>query len=262
MNEDVFSPPAGGLDLCIEQFTANISEGDCPNLRVPLLRGINHAAHRAIIFRPRCKLWSCPVCSRANAWVWAFRANAGAHALYDAGETMDFVCLTSHERLSPEGSWWVAPKAWSKLQNRVRRIVANWQYYSVPEVQPGTARVHFHLITNAQMEKQWWKDNARECGFGYMSDAKEVYDLGGVVGYAAKYLTKTLGDTVPPRTRRVRTSRGWPRAPAREPPEDWKFELIPRGKQMSEVAASLENAGYSVVFAGSKSAWGYVDFDN
>src|SRR5690554_74898 len=91
-----------GLDTLIEQFDAD----DCPNVRVPWMRGINRQAGRVLFFRPRCKQWSCPVCGRANAWLWAFRAHDGAKKLYDSGKPIRFVTITPHERLSPGASWW------------------------------------------------------------------------------------------------------------------------------------------------------------
>ena len=255
-------PPAsaGGLDLSLEQFdaTGGIDANDCPNPRVPWMIGTNPTTAKAVVFRPRCKLWSCPVCGKSNAWAWSFRANAGAHALYDAGASVDFVCITSSAKLSPAQSWWVAPKAWMKLQARVRRKVHSWQYFAVPEIQPGTRRVHFHMLTTANLPERWWKDNAAECGFGYISDKEEVWSLGGVVSYVSKYLTKSLDEEMPPRTRRIRTSRGWPRD-LKEPPEGWDFIMLPRDTPLERAVMALTADGYHVEIKGSKSAWRYVE---
>lgn len=207
--------PRSGLISSIEQFDGPI---DCPNQHVPYLLGINHVAVKAVIFRPRCKMWSCPVCGRANAWLWAFRAEHGAHTLYDAGKTISFATITSHEKLTPQQTWWVAPRAWMKLQARIRRAAGPYEYYSVPEEQ-GSGDMHFHMLITVALGERWWKDNARECGFGYQNDEKEVWKEGGVTRYVVKYLGKSLEiTTMPPRTRRVRTSRNWPKLPEREPP--------------------------------------------
>lgn len=207
--------PRSGLISSIEQFDGLV---DCPNQHVPYLLGINDVAVKAVIFRPRCKMWSCPVCGRANAWLWAYRANHGAHSMYDAGKPLAFLTITSSNKITGEQSWWVAPKAWMKLQARMRREYGQYEYFLVPEVQERGA-VHFHGIFTVPIGKRWLKDNASECGFGYMDDAKEVWSEGGVTGYVVKYLAKSLDiTTMPPRTRRVRTSRHWPKLPEREPP--------------------------------------------
>lgn len=250
-----------GLISSIEQFDGiqqAIDSGDCPNSRVPWLAGVHTSTRRALIFRPRCKSWQCPVCGAQNAWKWAFRANDGAHQLYDGGAALDFVAVTSHEKLTPGQSWWVAPKAWMKLQARARRKVGQFEYFSVPELQKN-GRVHFHLITTAKLSKRWWKDNARECGFGFQSDREEVWSLGGVVGYMSKYLVKSLETTnVPKGTRRVRTSRGWPKAKAREPPDGWYFFNLPKNADLNRLTARFESFGYEVAMKGSKSSWRYV----
>lgn len=253
-----YSPAEGGLMSSIEQFDGPI---DCPNTHTPYMLGINDVTGRAIVFRPRCKMWSCPVCGRANAWLWSFRANAGAHQLYDAGKPLSFATITSSEKLTAGGSWWVAPKAWMKLQARIRRAAGAYDYFSVPEIQQN-GRVHFHIIITVKLTKRWWKDNAKECGFGYMSDAKEVWSAGGVTGYVVKYLTKTLtGIEVPKLTRRVRTSRGWPKLPERDPPADWRFMMIPKQESIWQTYYWLYNRGYEVRMAGSKTAWQYVTQD-
>lgn len=248
------NPRAAGLDDNTEQFDG----ADCPNTRVPHLCGINASDNRAVIFRPRCKMWSCPVCGKMNAWAWSFRGRDGAHALYDAGKPMSFVTITSHERLTPGQSWWVMPKAWMKLQARVRRQVGKFSYFQLPEL-TDALQPHLHMICTAMLSKDWWKDNARECGFGYMDDAQEVWKLGGVIGYCMKYLTKTLThNAIPAHTRRVRTSRDWPKASPRDPPPDWQFLKIPKKTPILNYAQRLEDNGLTVHIMGSRSAWSIV----
>lgn len=250
----ILSLPPKGLDLFIEQFDGR----DCPNLRVPWMTAINTAAGQALIFRPRCKMWSCPICGRANAWVWAFRAQDGAKELYDSGKPIRFVTITPHERLSPGASWWVMPHAWMKLQARVRRATNGFEYLCVPELHKSN-KVHLHMLTTAPLSKRWWKDNARACGFGYQNDAQEVWSVGGVIGYVEKYLMKGLTDSVPKGTRRVRTSRGWPKSETREPPPGWEFSLVDRNVNVEYLAEAYRLRGLRVAITGSKSSWDYVD---
>lgn len=270
MNENaLISVPRSGLDSSSEQFDVlsdktdqndvfTYQPKDCPNTKVPYLLGVNAGARKAIIFRPRCRMWSCNVCAVTNTWVWSYRANAGAHELYDRGHSMHFATVTSHEKLNARQSWWVLPKAWMKLQARIRRETGGYEYFVVPELHKN-GRVHLHMITTAPMEKRWWKDNARECGFGYQDDVGEVRELGGVTRYVLKYLTKAVAVAdMPKGTRRVRTSRTWPKTPPMPKPDGWTFETIATNVALNEVAAAYWDTGYSVVMAGSKSSWKYV----
>lgn len=151
------------------------------------------------------------------------------------------------------------PKAWAKLRARAQRATGGMEYFAVPELHK-SKKVHFHMIVTAKLTKKWWKDNGRECGFGFRNDAKEVYELGGVASYINKYLVKSLSvESVPKGTRRVRTSHGWPRAPDRDPDPDWTFSLVERDTNVEYLAQAYENMGFSVALAGSKSAWTYVE---
>lgn len=154
------------------------------------------------------------------------------------------------------------PKAWMKLQARLRREVGPFEYFQVPELHE-SGKPHIHMITTAKLSERWWKDNGRECGFGYMSDVQEVWSDGGVVSYVLKYLTKTITETPVPRgTHRVRTSRGWPKPPDRASPEGWEFSVIPKRKPLLEVGERLERDGITVHFLGGRSAWSVVNANN
>lgn len=150
------------------------------------------------------------------------------------------------------------PKAWMKLQARVRREAGKFSYFAVPELHK-SRKVHIHMLITADVSERWWKNNGRECGFGYQNDKQEVWETGGIIGYVMKYLMKSLHvDEMPPRTRRIRTSRDWPKSPARDPPPDWEFHLIPRKQPLMEAANRLEDEGYTVHLLGSRSAWSVV----
>lgn len=152
------------------------------------------------------------------------------------------------------------PKAWMKLQARVRRAVGPFAYFRVPELAENE-KPHFHMITTAKLSEKWWKDNARECGFGYMSDVQEVWSDGGIVTYILKYITKTFTETpLPKGAHRVSTSRDWPRQEYK-PPGDWTFKPLPKKAQLDLLADQLDGYGYSVFFAGPRSAWQIVRGD-
>lgn len=258
VNADGFLHSSGDSPLDLNKNNSTVKE--CSNGKAPYLLGLSANTKRAVIFRARCKMWGCPECAQTNAWVWSFRASEGAHALYDKGHSIDFVTITPHEKLSSKGAWWVMPKAWMKLQARLRRTVGTFQYFQVPELHE-SGKPHIHMITTAKLPESWWKDNARECGFGYMSDVQEVWSDGGVITYVLKYITKTFTETPMPKgAHRVRTSRGWPKH-EREPLGDWTFKPIPKGPQLDLLANQLEGFGYDVFFAGPRSAWSLVRGD-
>jgi hypothetical protein len=171
---------------------------------------------------------------------------------------MSFVTITSNEKLDPKGSWWVLPDAWKKLHARIGRKTDGHQYYAVPELHKSD-KVHLHMLTTATMRKKWWKDNARECGFGYQNDVQEVVAVGGVGSYVTKYLNKTLQfSNLKPGTRRVRTSQQWPKLPPMAEAEGWEITLMGT-EPLNCAVAELQRRGFMVRFAGSKSAWGVID---
>lgn len=249
----VLSRAEGPLDLNKNNSTVK----ECTNANTPYLLGISASSRRAVIFRARCKMWSCPACAVTNAWVWSFRASEGAHRLYDRGQAIDFITITPHEKLSASGAWWVMPKAWMKLQARIRRVTGSFEYFQVPELHE-TKKPHIHMITTAKLSETWWKDNARECGFGYMSDVQEVWSDGGVITYVLKYITKTFTETPMPKgAHRVRTSRGWPKQD-KAPIGDWTFNPLPRKTQLDLLGDQLDGFGYTVFYAGPRTAWEIV----
>jgi len=78
------------------------------------------------------------------------------------------------------------------------------------------------MITSADIETRWYKDNARACGLGYEADVVAI--LAGVEcgGYMIKYLTKAIAVIGWPKYwRRVNTSRKWPKPEEPETPYDW-----------------------------------------
>lgn len=224
-----------------------------------MLLGINHEQRKAVIFRPRCKLWACPACAQTNKNLVTFRADHGAKLLAAQGHDLTFLTLTSHEKLRPEASINVFPKAWGKLRDRASYAAGGMQYFSVPE-RHKSRRVHAHLIVTAVLSKKWWKDNARACGMGYQSDVQEVAWLGGVGFYIAKYVGKSItGGDWPKGYRRYRTSKGWPKLPDLESDPAWEFEKLPQDAAISHEMALLRRRGYTVALMSHDTAWDFVD---
>lgn len=250
--DDGISSPEGGLILY------RISTQICTRPNVPVLRGINHVRSEVMFFRPNCGCWDCPHCSELLARKWRYRAVNGLRQLEDAGSRADFVTITSHEKLDHAGSLRVLPAAWKKLRIRIVRAAGKCEYFQIPEFHKN-GRVHFHMLTTAILPQKWWKDNARQCGFGFMSDVQEVKQLGGVSNYVGKYLTKMLQNwNIPEHFRRVRTSQGFPKLPDMPPNPEWQFDVLPRQLSLQTAVNAAQLDGYAVIVTNGTDAWDIV----
>jgi len=170
-----------------------------------------------------CNAWSCPECRARLKDRWVLRALHGSKLLADGGAVLYFATITSHENLKTFGACAaVFPDAWAKLHKRLNRTTDKREYFLVPEKHKD-GRMHVHAIWTFPVNTRWLKDNGRECGFGYKNQIggrghvdEPITDLPRIGQYVGKYLTKSLGDGVPARFRRVRTSKGWAFAPEPE----------------------------------------------
>lgn len=233
---------------------------NCETPGRPYLIGVNSGEKRAVLFQPRCKLWSCPICGQTNKARWTIRAYQGVKVLIERGKEVDFLTLTSHERLDPIGTIIVFKHAWDQLNKRIRRAVPNYSYLLVPE-QHKDGRLHAHLIETSGLPKRWFKDNARECGLGYEVDVDTIRSPEGGAFYVAKYLGKQLeAQQWPKGFRHVRTSRDFPPLPALEKLEGWEWRPLKKNESLEEIEARYCEAGFHIIRAGSHSAWEYVQY--
>lgn len=253
-NPSEFVPPEGGL-IVYRTFTP---DGGCQTPNRPMLKAVNPDTREVLFFRPLCKTRSCSYCRQILAKRWVIRAVEGAKVLSSVG-VLDFLTVTSHEKLDPSGSLAVLPKAWKNLHRRVERASGDQPaYYAVPE-QHKNGRWHMHAIINVHLSRKWWKDNARSCGLGYQSDVQEVHSLGGVSFYVTKYLTKTLQNSnLPKGAKVVRTSHNWPPLPELPMPPGWTFRQLGKRELNLETDRYL-NLGYSVVLADADGAWDWLE---
>lgn len=248
-----FQSPAGGLIIY------RVTQQGCTTPNRPYLKGVNQTTKQVLFFQPDCKSWSCPHCAEIRKKRWQWRATNGVTLFLVDNREIDFVTVTSHEKLTPAGSVAVLGGAWNKLNRRVKRASENHDYLLVPEFHK-SGKVHIHLLTTAVLKKKWWKDNARACGFGYQSDVQEVASLGGVSAYVAKYLTKMLQNSnLPKHFRRVRTSNGWPKLPELPPHPDWQFSLVKPDIPLAFIEKTYVAQGYRVVLADGISAWDWIE---
>jgi hypothetical protein len=221
--------------------------------------GYNAQTLQAVLFRPRCKLWSCPYCAQVNTNLWAVRAYFGAQAYAEGGITISFLTLTSHEKLTPQQAMWVFPRAWKKLSQRARRAADQFSYLMVPE-KTKKGVIHVHAIETSCLGTEWWSDNARASGMGYKSDESEVRTSQGSAAYVVKYLSKSLVvEDWPARFRRIRTSRDWPPLPELVSPVGWEFASIPLSEPLDQVYKRYEARGYDIRILSSALAWALID---
>lgn len=200
----------------------NPTQALCETPFRPYMKACDYASKTVYFIRPDCKTWGCKPCAARRAAVWRHYAHFGGDALLGAGMELAFVTLTSHEVVrSVTAGVAVWRKAWPKLSARWRRRSPGAQYFYVGE-QKKAMNFHVHMVTSANIETRWYKDNARACGLGY--EAKAVPVLSGLEcgGYITKYLTKAIAILDWPKYwRRVNTSRKWPKPEKPETPYDW-----------------------------------------
>lgn len=235
-------PAAGGLTSYYEQFLAS---GFCTRSKAPRVLGWQEAQKQAVIFRPPCNMWSCPECSPTLRAKASIRAYLGALWALETDRPLNFLTLTSHEKLNPWRAWEVFPGAWNKLNQRARRVEPDGQFFAVREFQRN-GRVHLHAITTWGMEERWWKDSGRACGLGYIADLEAVRSPPGAGAYALKYLLKQVTQPFNKGTRRYNASRGWPPLPELQKADGWQFDPIPRNLTTEYVMREWQEQGFDI----------------
>lgn len=250
-----FLSAEGGLSI----YRTIRRDAICSAPNRPTLRAVNSTSKQVIFFQPACGSWLCPACARKNSRKAILRALHGYEVLSGQGHRIDFLTITSHPKLDPSGSYSVLAKAWDVLRKRIKRAAQHHDYFLVPE-QHKDGRWHAHAITDAILVERWWKDNAAECGLGYMSDVSEVQSIGSVGGYVAKYTGKMLQNSnFPKGARRLRLSHTWPELPPMIEPEGWQFSTLPRTKSLQDEIDVLTASGHTVVMADDVSSWHWID---
>lgn len=184
--------------------------------RAGILIGWDDGARQALVARANCDSWSCPDCRKRMAERWGLRAEMGAREVLRRGDCLDFVTITSHEKLrdftASESVW---RDAWSALYAALKRRNHRLAYIIVPEKHKD-GRMHVHALWNAGVSQKWLKDNARKRGLGFQCKIIHVDASGCAQKYIVKYVGKSLGDNVPAHFRRVRVSENWADIPKPE----------------------------------------------
>jgi len=174
-----------------------------------LLIGWHSSGQYALVARANCDSWKCDECALRMANNWGVRAEMGTRLLIKQGYQVDFITITSHEKLPDfEATERVWRDAWGALYNALKRKNNALAYLMVPE-RHKSGRMHIHGIWNAGVSQRWLKDNARSRGLGYQCKVIHISNSGGSAKYITKYVGKDLHTDYPLRFRRVRCSNNW-----------------------------------------------------
>jgi hypothetical protein len=207
----------------------------------------NEGINRVILFRPNCKQWQCEYCGQQRARWFMVVAAHGHEALEANGHQVNFATITSRAaiRTVTQGivTW---RKNWPKLLRRMKRAGGYCAYLQIPE-QHKDGAYHVHLLATSSINERWLKDNAAECGFGYIADYEPVREAGKAATYVAKYLTKDSHSLQWPKYfRRVNTSRNWPRPEPLQKNDHWAVTMVKKGTSVYAAKLVQELRGYTV----------------
>lgn len=207
-----FSPDHREGLTFLEQLTVFASEGRCSNAFSTFLFHVGETG--LITFgQASCKQWKCPECALKNTKRWIARIIDGINKL---GGDWYFATVTAHK-------WWRGEKSlinlranWHKLRKRMAReakktgvemaYVRVWEHHK-------DGSYHMHIINNVGVNTKWLKDNAAECGMGFMAHQDGIVNAGQAAGYVAKYMLKQSKDdtlhSFPKGARRIEVSANW-----------------------------------------------------
>jgi len=186
----------------------------------------------------------------------------GVREFQAAGFRVDFVTITSHEKLATfAATEYVWQIAWSKLYDALKRRARRLEYMIVPE-RHKDGRMHVHALWTAEVSQKWLKDNARKRGLGYMSKVKFVDNQSSAARYVTKYIGKDIGEDAPKGFRRVRTSQNWTQIP--EPVTEQsalKWEYLPAQWALDGLMRRCYNEGIDILDARTGMFWDYEEVD-
>jgi hypothetical protein len=200
-----------------------------------------------VLYRPDCKLWSCPHCATVKQKQWSARVRA---CVRDNPENdWHFVTLTIEESsglLARQIEIW--SHAWDVFSKRLRRAVERKiTYVVIPELSPEKKRLHAHMILDWDMQmdcykrfhpavgdkpefwkyySKWLHENLKPSGLGYIYDIQPLVEPSLASYYVTKYIGKGLSEVFPKGFRRVRTSQGFPTIEDTQPTEQIDWQVI------------------------------------
>lgn len=244
----------------IEESQQDYPALKCETANRPYMAALRTDARIAVLYRPRCKKWSCPACAEFNKWRWGKRATYGALELLEADTPLSFLTLTSNGAVwSVERTILVFSRAWPALRKRATVAGGKFDYFIVPEKHKD-GRLHLHGMVSLALSTRWWKDKAAGVGLGYHADEKPVRDALDVSRYVIKHLDKQMQtEGWPKGFRRIRTSRSWPKEPEAATPAGWEFKTSCGDKAAERTYRQLKREEYTIVQAGQDGPWPLID---
>jgi len=225
-----------------------------------LLIGWDLSTKRALVARAQCDSWKCPECALRMANNWSLRAEMGTRTLINQGDQVDFITITSHEKLQDfETTEKVWRSAWSALYYAVKRKHNSLAYMMIPE-QHKSGRMHVHGIWNAGVSQKWLKDNARKRGLGFQCKVINITHSGGASKYIAKYIGKSLASDCPAHFRRVRVSNNWTVVPKPDTPfNGLRWEYVGTNGSLRVVYEECQAKGITLIDAGTGEVFDDID---
>lgn len=185
----------------------------CPAFNGIALKGELDEEGKKLLTRLRCKSWSCPFCATGNRARWkAFLLDV----LPAISEIWSFHTITLPDWIRKRNDYSEEDKTiaslalirgnWDKLMKRLKRQLGSIEYFRCFEMHADGV-LHVHMLISHEIPKselntviekdggmysywRWLKDNAPECGFGYMTSSENLESGVKATGYVTKYMTK------------------------------------------------------------------------
>lgn len=253
---------SAATSLSLLEQLAVTAKKKCKNPKAPILFGKHKEKLHGLVHKTACKQWSCKECAAKNAR----RAMALCiNHINKVGGQWYFATITAHRFWrGKEKSYENIRTNWDKLRKRmIRQHGKNFDYFRVWEYHKDGS-FHLHIITNCQLpyaektnkkgEKKftcaWLKDNAAECGLGFMADYQPLDNAGFAAHYVTKYMTKSFEDSDKwiSGMRRYQTSHDWTRLPDMMEDEktDYDWQYMKNSSHFWFEMLSAQDAGFEI----------------
>lgn len=164
-----------------------------------------------------CGRWSCEVCAKENARMWAWRARLQLDG--DQKQYYFWTFTLGSKYKNAKQGFQAITRLWDTLRKAVQRHYrkvtgdkkAAWDYMAFVEGQTKRGNMpHFHVLSGTPAPYRI-KDFAVHCGFGYQATQEKIEGK-RAANYVTKYASKGNSD-MPKNFRRARVSRQWAKLP-------------------------------------------------